>query len=71
MSVVGADGADLALLGIQPERVRAELGAIRQGRFRSRDGEFTQTTELTNAQRDLHRTLEIPEPPRFGRITPA
>jgi transposase len=50
---------------------RAELGTIRQGRFRSRDGEFTQTTELTTDHRDLHRALEIPEPPRFGRITPA
>jgi hypothetical protein len=50
---------------------RAELGTIRHGHFRSRDGEFTQTTELTTDQRDLHRALEIPEPPRFGRITPA
>jgi DDE family transposase len=50
---------------------RAELGTIRQGRFRSRDGEFTQTTELTNEQRDLHRALQIAEPPRFGGITPA
>jgi Transposase DDE domain len=51
--------------------IRAELATIRQGHFRSRDGEFTQTTELTTAQRDLHRALEIAEPPRFGRITPA
>jgi hypothetical protein len=51
--------------------LRAELSEIRQGHFRSRDGEFTQTTELTARQRDLHSTLEIPEPPRFGRITPA
>ncbi len=29
--------------------IRAELGTIRQGHFRSRDGEFTQTTELTAA----------------------
>jgi len=50
---------------------RAELGTIRHGHFRSRDGEFTHTTELTTDQRDLHRALEIPEPPRFGRITPA
>jgi hypothetical protein len=50
---------------------RAELGTIRQGRFRSRDGEFTQTTELTNEQRDLHRALQIAEPPRLGGITPA
>jgi transposase len=51
--------------------VRAELGQIRQGHFRSRDGEFTQTTELTARQRELHNALEIPEPPRFGHITPA
>jgi transposase len=51
--------------------IRAEVGQIRQGHFRSTDGEFTQTTELTAAQRDLLRALEIPEPPRFGRITPA
>jgi hypothetical protein len=51
--------------------IRSELGAIRQGHFRSPDGEFTQTTELTSTQRDLHRALQIPEPPRFGHITPA
>jgi hypothetical protein len=51
--------------------IRAELGQIRQGHFRSRDGEFTQTTELTTRQRELHSALEIPEPPHFGRITPA
>ena len=51
--------------------IRSELGTIRQGHFRSQEGEFTQTTELTADHRDLHRALEIPEPPRFGRITPA
>jgi hypothetical protein len=51
--------------------IRSELATIRQGHFRSRDGEFTQTTELTAEHRDLHRALEIPEPPRFGRITAA
>ena len=51
--------------------IRTELGAIRQGHFRSRDGEFTQTTELTAAQRDLHRALGLPEPPRFGHISAA
>jgi hypothetical protein len=51
--------------------IRAELGTIRQGHFRSTDGEFTQTTELTRRQRELHRDMDIPEPPRFGRITPA
>jgi Transposase DDE domain len=51
--------------------VRAELGQIRQGHFRGHDGEFTQTTELTAHQRELHTQLGIPEPPRFGRISPA
>jgi transposase len=51
--------------------IRAELGTIRQGAFRSQDGEFTQTSELTATQRQLHTTLQIPEPPRFGRIDPA
>jgi hypothetical protein len=51
--------------------IRAELGQIRQGHFQSADGDFTQTNELTRRQRDLHASLGIPEPPRFGRITPA
>ena len=51
--------------------IRSQLGAIRQGHFRSHDGEFTQTTELTSTQRDLHRALGLPEPPRFGHITSA
>lgn len=50
--------------------IRAELGQIRQGYFRSSEGEFTQTSELTRRQRDLHAALGVPEPPRFGRITP-
>jgi hypothetical protein len=50
--------------------IRAELGQIRQGHFRSTDGDFRQTSELTLRQRDLHAQLGIPEPPRFGRITP-
>jgi transposase len=51
--------------------IRAELGTIREGHFRSRDGEFTHTTELTAGQQRLHSALEVPEPSRFGRITPA
>ena len=50
--------------------IRAELGQIRHGHFRSNDGDFTQTSELTARQRELHTALAIPEPPRFGRITP-
>ncbi|MGH2871870.1 MAG: IS1634 family transposase [Solirubrobacteraceae bacterium] len=51
--------------------IRSELGQIRQGHFGGRDGEFTQTSELTARQHELHTTLAVPEPPRFGRITPA
>jgi transposase len=51
--------------------LRAELATIRQGHFRSRDGEFTQTTELTARQRELHNQIGVPEPARFGRLTPA
>ena len=48
-----------------------ELGRIKQGRFRSPDGEFTQRTELSADQRHLLTALSVPEPPRFGQITPA
>jgi transposase len=51
--------------------IRAELGQIRQGHFRSKDGDFTQTSELTTRQRELHADLGVPEPPHFGRITTA
>jgi hypothetical protein len=51
--------------------IRAELGTIRQGHFSGHDGEFTQTTELTRRQHELHTALNIAPPPRFGRITPA
>jgi len=51
--------------------IRAELGQIRQGHFRSADGQFAQTSELTTSQRDLHADLGVPEPPRLGRITTA
>jgi len=48
-----------------------ELGQIKQGRFRSPEGEFTQRTELSVDQRQLLKALGVPEPPRFGHITPA
>ena len=51
--------------------IRSELGSIRQGLFTGQDGQFTQTTELTHRQRELHTALGVPEPPRFGHITPA
>jgi hypothetical protein len=51
--------------------IRTETGQIRQGHFHSPDGDFAQTTELTQRQQDLLRALQVPEPPHFGRITPA
>jgi hypothetical protein len=48
-----------------------QLLTIKQGHFRSPDGEFTQRTELTADQRQLLGALGVPEPPRFGHITPA
>jgi len=70
----------LALVIIRVAEIRAgdtwrtigdELGRIKLGRFRSPDGEFTQRTELTADQRQLLNKLGVPEPPRFGHITPA
>jgi hypothetical protein len=48
-----------------------QLGPIKQGHFRSPDGEFTQRTELTGEQRALLNALAVPAPPRYGQITPA
>jgi len=47
-----------------------QLMTIKQGHFRSPDGEFTQRTELTADQRHLLKLLGVAEPPRFGHITP-
>ncbi len=43
---------------------------IKQGHFGSPEGEFTQRTELSAEQRQLLTTIGVPEPPRFGQITP-
>jgi hypothetical protein len=48
-----------------------QLMTIKLGSFRSPDGEFTQRTELTTDQRHLLKLLGVPEPTRFGHITPA
>ena len=70
----------LALVIIRVAELRAgdtwrnigdQLGRIQQGHFRSTAGEFTQRTELTGDQRALLKALGVPEPPRFGQITPA
>lgn len=51
-------------------RIRNEVSQIQMGRFRTRDGEFEQRTELTAAQRALLRSLGATEPPKFGDIQP-
>ena len=70
----------LALVIVRVAEIRAgetwrtigdQLMTIKQGRFRSPDGEFTQRTELTADRRQLLGALGVPEPPRFGHITPA
>jgi hypothetical protein len=69
----------LALVVIRVAELRAgdtwrtigdQLQTIKLGRFRSPDGEFTQRTELTTDQHQLLKALGVPEPPRFGHITP-
>jgi hypothetical protein len=76
MTSVGSGSLLIVLIRIAENRtqetwrmIRAELGTIRQGHFRGHDGEFTQTTELAQRQRELHRAMQIPEPPRFGHIS--
>ena len=51
-------------------KIGDELQTIKLGRFRSSEGEFTQRTELTAEQRQLLKALGVPEPRRFGQITP-
>ena len=51
--------------------LRPQLGEIRNGHFTGPDGSFTQTTELTAAQRGLLRDLGVPEPPRITTVTPS
>jgi len=50
--------------------IRAELGEIRLGHFRSGEGSFTKTTTLTSSQRELLRALGVPEPPSIGSVVP-
>jgi len=70
----------LALVIVRVAELRAQstwrtigdqLAQIKLGRFRSPDGEFTQRTELSTEQQRLLKALGVPEPPRFGQITPA
>jgi transposase len=51
--------------------VRNELQRLHLGTFTGPAGTCQQRTELTSRQRDLLRTLKLPEPPRFTRLEPA
>jgi transposase len=51
--------------------VRNELQRLHLGTFTGPVGTCQQRTELTSRQRDLLRTLKLPEPPRFTRLEPA
>jgi len=51
--------------------VRNELERLHLGTFTGPAGTCQQRTELTSRQRDILRTLKLPEPPRFTRLEPA
>jgi transposase len=51
--------------------IRRQLQRIHLGEFRGSAGRVLQRTEITPAQRDILRTLDIAEPPRFRAIEPA
>jgi len=50
-------------------RLREELQTLHVGEFTGNAGHVHQLTELTTAQRDILRALQIPEPPRFLHLT--
>ena len=52
-------------------RIREELQTLHVGEFTGNAGHVHQRTELTTAQRDILRALQIPEPPRFLQLTAA
>ena len=52
-------------------RIREELQTLHVGEFTGDAGHVHQPTELTTAQRDILRALQIGEPPRFLQLTTA
>jgi len=52
-------------------RLREQLQTLHVGEFTGNAGHVHQRTELTAAQRDILRSLQIPEPPRFLQLTAA
>jgi hypothetical protein len=52
-------------------RIREELQTLHVGQFTGSAGQVHQRTELTAAQRDILRALQVAEPPRFLQLTTA
>jgi hypothetical protein len=52
-------------------RIREELQTMHVGQFTGSAGQVHQRTELTAAQRDILRALQVAEPPRFLQLTAA
>jgi len=52
-------------------RLREQLQTLHVGEFTGNAGHVHQRTELTAAQRDILRSLQVPEPPRFLQLTAA
>ncbi len=50
-------------------RIREELQTMHVGHFTGNAGHVHQRTELTAAQRDILRALQVTEPPRFLQLT--
>jgi transposase len=49
--------------------IKGQLERIHLGEFRGPKGRVLQTTELTNRQKGLFKSLELEQPPRFFAIT--
>lgn len=51
--------------------LRHELERLHLGVFTGSAGTVAQRTDLTDEQRAIFQSLDVAEPPRFTRITPA
>ena len=52
-------------------RIRDQLHPLHLGVFTGNASQIHQRTELTGAQRDIYRALDVAEPPRYLNLTPA
>jgi hypothetical protein len=52
-------------------RIRDQLHPLHLGVFTGNAGQVHQRTELTGAQRDIYRALDVAEPPRYLNLAPA